>query len=90
MVLPGVSFAEKEGTFTNVERRIQKLKKVLDPVGNSKADWYIICMLAQIMGYDFDYTSPAQIFKELVWVSPVHAKLNWQDLGEAGKRWEIT
>ncbi len=89
VVLPGASFAEKEGTFTNVERRIQKLKKAFDPLGNSKADWYIICMLAQAMGYDFDYISPAQIFEELVRISPIHAKMNWEDLGETGKQWEM-
>ncbi|NIM98266.1 MAG: NADH-quinone oxidoreductase subunit NuoG [candidate division Zixibacteria bacterium] len=90
VVLPGASFAEKEGTFTNVERRIQKLAKAFGPIGNSKPDWYIICMLAQVLGHDFDYNSPAQVFEELAKVSPVHANLRWQDLGETGKRWEIT
>jgi formate dehydrogenase alpha subunit len=86
VVLPGASFAEKDGTFTNVERRIQKLARAFGPAGNSKADWYIICMLAQVLGHDFDYNSPAQVFEELVKVSPVHARLRWQDLGETGKR----
>jgi len=85
VVLPGASFAEKDGTFTNVERRIQKLGKAFDPLANSKADWYIICMLAQSMGYNFDFNLPAQIFEELVRVSPVHTKLSWQDLNETGK-----
>jgi len=89
VVLPGVSFAEKDGTFTNVERRIQKLKKAFDPLANSRADWYIICMLAQAMGYDFDYSSAEQIFEELVRVSPIHAKLTWEDLGETGRQWDI-
>ena len=90
VVLPGASFAEKDGTFTNVEKRIQKLAKAFGPIGNSKADWYIICMLAQVLQHDFDYGSAAQIFEELVKVSPVHAKLSWRDLGETEKRWEIT
>jgi len=89
VVLPGVSFAEKAGTFTNVETRIQKLKKAFDPLANSRADWYIICMLAQAMGYDFDYASPAEIFEELVRVSPIHAKMSWEDLGETGRQWDI-
>ncbi len=80
VILPGVSFAEKEGTFTNVEGRIQKLKKAFEPLANSKEDWQIICLLAQAWGYDFDYTSPAQIFKELVKVSPIYAKASWEDL----------
>jgi len=86
VVLPGASFAEKDGTFTNVERRVQKLKKAFDPLANSKADWYIICMLAQAMGYDFDHTSARQIFEELACVSPIHAKMSWEDLGESGKQ----
>jgi formate dehydrogenase alpha subunit len=89
VVLPGASFAEKDGTFTNVERRVQKLKKAFDPLGDSKADWEIICMLAQVMAYRFDYTSPKQIFDELVKVSPIHAKMSSEDLDESGKQWEI-
>jgi NADH-quinone oxidoreductase chain G len=87
VVLPGASFAEKDGTFTNVERRVQKLVKAFHPLANCKADWYIIWMLAQAMGYDFDYTSPAQIFEELSRVSPIHSNLSWEDLGETGKQW---
>ncbi len=88
-VLPGASFAEKDGTFTNVERRVQKLKKAFNPLANCRADWYIICMLAQAMGYDFDHTSAGQIFEELVKVSPIYSKIDWEDLGESGKQWEI-
>jgi formate dehydrogenase alpha subunit len=89
VVLPGASFAEKDGTFTNIERRIQKFKKAFDPLGDSKADWEIICKLAQAMAYRFDYTSPKQIFDELVKVSPIHAKMSSEDLDESGKHWEI-
>jgi len=88
VVLSGASFAEKEGTYTNVERRVQRLTRVFDPLGSSKADWHIVCMLAQVMGYDFDYASPADIFKELTTVSPIHEKMSWADLGETGKRWQ--
>ena len=86
VVFPGVSFAEKEGTFTSTERRIQKLNKVFDPLAGSKDDWYIVCMLAQVMGHDFDYASPAEIFEELTKVSPIHGKMSWSDLGEIGKK----
>ena len=89
VVLPGASFAEKDGTFTNVERRVQKLKKPFDPLGDSKADWEIICLLAQAMGYEFDYLTPKQIFEELVRFSPIHRKMSWEDLGELGRQWEI-
>lgn len=89
VVLPGASFAEKDGTFTNIERRIQKLKKAFDPLGDSKADWEIICKLVQAMGYEFGYASPKQIFEELVKISPIHAKMDWEGLGESGKQREI-
>ncbi len=88
VVLSGASFAEKEGTYTNVERRVQRLTRVFDPLGNSKADWHIVCMLAQVMGHDFDYASAAEIFKELTTVSPIHERMSWADLGETGKRWQ--
>jgi len=87
-VLPGVSFAEKEGTFTNVERRVQRLKKAFDPLADSKADWQIFCILAKTMGQEFVYACPRQIFEELVSASPLYAKLNWESLGETGMRWE--
>ena len=47
VVLPACSFAEKDGSFTNSERRVQRVRKVLEPVGNSKADWAIFCELAE-------------------------------------------
>jgi len=87
-VLPGVSFAEKEGTFTSVERRVQRLKKAFDPLADSKADWQIFCILAKTMGQEFVYACPRQIFEELVSASPLYAKLNWESLGETGMRWE--
>jgi NADH-quinone oxidoreductase chain G len=88
VVLPGVSFAEKEGTFTSVERRVQRLTKAFDPLVDAKADWQIFCSLAKVMGYVFDYASPKQIFEEWVRVSPLYAKLNWEGLVETGMRWE--
>jgi predicted molibdopterin-dependent oxidoreductase YjgC len=88
VVLSGASFAEKEGTYTNVERRVQRLIRVFDPLGSSKADWHIVCMLAQVMGHDFDCASPAEIFDELTTVSPIHERMSWADLGETGKRWQ--
>ncbi len=90
VVLPGTSFTEKDGTFTNAERRIQKLTKAFGPLAGCKADWDIICKLAQAMGHDFDYASPAQIFEELAKASPIHSGMNWSDLGESGRRWQIS
>jgi formate dehydrogenase alpha subunit len=89
VVLPEASFAEKEGTFTNVETRVQRISKAFDPLGNCRADWEIICALAQAMGYDFEYNSPGEIFEELANVTPIYTELSWEDLGETGKRWRM-
>jgi formate dehydrogenase alpha subunit len=89
VVLPGTSFAEKDGTFTNIERRVQRLHRAFDPAGSCKHDWHIICMLAQMMGNDFNYTSSAQVFDEMVKVSPVLSGLSWRELGETGKQWKV-
>jgi len=87
VVLPGASFAEKEGTFTNVERRVQRLKRAFDPSGNSKADWEIVCLLAQAMGYEFDYLSAKKIFDEIAKVSPIHKNMSYEKIGEGGIQW---
>jgi formate dehydrogenase alpha subunit len=87
VVLPGASFAEKDGTFTNVERKVQRLKRAFDPLGNSKADWEIVCLLAQAMGYEFDYLSAREIFNEIAKVSPIHENMSYEKIGDAGIQW---
>ncbi|GAF94683.1 unnamed protein product, partial [marine sediment metagenome] len=62
VVLPGASFAEKDGTFTNTERRVQRVRKAIEPVGDSKPDWWITCQIARKMGSKgFDFENPSQI-----------------------------
>ncbi len=58
IVLPGVSFAEKDGTFTNTERRVQRVRKAIDPIGKARFDWQIICDLSSRLGYPMKYGSP--------------------------------
>lgn len=71
VILPAVSFAEKDGTFTNFERRIQSIHKAIEPIGNSRPDWQIICELARRIGSSgFDFNHPEEIMSELVSVSP--------------------
>ena len=89
VVLPGASFAEKEGTFTNVEGRIQKLNKAFDPLADSKADGQIICLLAQAMDYEFEYRSSKDIFKELTGVSPIYSGMDWETLGLSRKQGNV-
>jgi len=72
VVLPSTSFAEKEGTFTNTGRRIQRVRKALNPPGASLTDWQIIIKLADKMGHVMNYTSPADIMDEIAHLTPIY------------------
>ena len=66
VILPAASFAEKEGTFTSTERRVQIVRKAIEPVGNSKADWQIIGLIAEKMGYSgLNYQKSSEILAEI-------------------------
>ncbi len=89
VVLPAASFAEKEGTFTNFEGRVQKLRKAIEPLGNSLPDWEIILDLASRMGYPMPYSSPEQIRDEIeelvpLYQPPAHTDFETDDLDLAG------
>jgi len=73
VVLPAAYYAEKNGAQTNTERRVQRLRKALNPPGDAKADWRIICKLAGCMGYgpQFSYLNEAEIFEEIAKVTPL-------------------
>lgn len=95
VVLPACSFAEKDGTFTNSERRVQRVRRAIAPVGQSRPDWEIICDLARRMapglGIDpgqFAYRDSAEIFDEMARLTPFlrgmsHARLD----AEGGLQW---
>ena len=89
VVLPGASFAEKDGTFTNTERRVQKVNQAIKPIGNAKADWDIICQLATRMGYPFSYQSPAEIMLEVASLTPQYGGVNFGRLGSQGLQWPV-
>lgn len=72
VVLPAASFLESEGSFTNTERRIQKLNRALEPKGNTKPDWEIISELSTRMGYPMDYDSAMEITDEITEVTPIY------------------
>ncbi len=66
LIFPAASFAEKDGTFTNIERRIQRINKALEPVGNAWLDWKIICELAKRLGGSgFNFITPEEIMSEI-------------------------
>ncbi|MGD0951180.1 MAG: formate dehydrogenase subunit alpha [Methanotrichaceae archaeon] len=82
VVLPAACFAEKNGTHTNTERRVQRLRKAVDPPGVAKPDWLIICEIAGLMGYgnQFSYKNESEIFDEIANVTPSYAGMNYERL----------
>ncbi len=85
VVLPGASFAEKDGTFTNTERRVQRVRQVIPSVGDSKPDWQITCAIAQKMGAKgFDFNSAEEIFKEITTLTPSYAGISYDRLEQKG------
>jgi formate dehydrogenase alpha subunit len=87
VVLPAVAFAEKDGTFTNTERRVQRIRQALMPPGEAKADWQIISALAEKMGWSFDYQSAAQIMEEIASLTPIYGGIRFSRLDEGGLQW---
>ncbi len=82
VVLPACSFLEKNGTFTNTERRILPINKIFDPIGSSRADWQIICDLSTRMGYKMHYDNVSEIMDEITSVSPIYAGMSYNRLNE--------
>jgi len=81
VVLPACSFAEKEGTFTNTDRRVQRVRKAIEPIGESKPDWQIISELASFMDAPgFDFESPEEIMKEIASVTPSYGGISYERL----------
>lgn len=87
VVLPAASFAEKDGTFSNTERRVQRVRKAIDPVGNARADWQIICAVSTAMGYPMHYASTADIFDEIASLTPSYAGISYSRLEQGGIQW---
>ena len=95
VVLPACSFAEKDGTFTNSERRVQRVRKVVKPVGESRPDWEIIAELgiriSQRNGLglesQFTYESSSEIWDEMAALTPMLAGINYKRLDSGGIQW---
>ena len=86
-ILPAAVFAEKNGTYTNTERRIQKLRKAIDPPGEAKPDWVIVSMLAERMGHSFGFKSTAEIMDEIVSLTPSYGGIDYHRLDTGGLQW---
>jgi formate dehydrogenase major subunit len=87
VVLPGVTFAEKDGTFTNTERRVQRVRKAISNVGDSRQDWQILCDLSTRLGYPMSYNSPEEIFNEMKTLTPSYAGMSYERLEGKGLQW---
>ncbi|MFH1562934.1 MAG: formate dehydrogenase subunit alpha [Nitrospirota bacterium] len=84
VVLPAASFAEKNGTFTNTERRVQLVRKAIEPVGISKPDCVIMAELAGKMGYQMRYNSAAAVMEEIAGLTPSYGGISYKRLEEEG------
>jgi formate dehydrogenase major subunit len=85
VILPATSYLEKDGTYTNTDRRVQLGRKVLDPPGQARPDWEVVQDIANRIGLGWDYTSPREVFEEIVAVMPNYANLSYDNLGSTGK-----
>ncbi len=93
VIFPASSFAEKEGTFTNSERRVQRVRKAVDPPGEARADWQILQQLAAALGVSWNYANAAEIYAEMVLHAPnfsgiSHARIDAGNVsGPSGLQW---
>ncbi|MBC7249595.1 MAG: molybdopterin-dependent oxidoreductase [Anaerolineae bacterium] len=105
VVLPGTSFAEKDGTFTNTERRVQRVRQAIAPVGDSKPDWWIITELGRRFTArrqdrepaessspfgTWDYSHPAVVMVEIASLTPVYEGIGYERLEGEGVQWPCT
>jgi formate dehydrogenase major subunit len=84
VVLPASAFAEKSGTFTNTDRRVQIAQPVIPPPGDARQDWWIITEIANRLGLNWNYNGPADIFAELAQVMPSFKNITWERLEREG------
>jgi formate dehydrogenase alpha subunit len=87
VVLPGACFAEKEGTFTNTERRVQRVRKAVEPPGEAREDYAIIAELAERFGYPMPRIKPAEMMMEIASLAPPYGGINYERLEGGGLQW---
>jgi len=87
VVFAAASVAEKDGTFTNSERRCMRINKAIEPVGDALPDWDIFCRLSRAMGYDMSYEGPEAIFREIASLTKQYAGMSYERLGIDGLMW---
>ena len=87
VVLPAAAFAEKDGTFTNTERRVQRVRKAINAPGAAKADWEIIMELMNKLGFKKQYNNPSEIFDEMAVLTPSYAGIDYERIEMEGIQW---
>jgi formate dehydrogenase alpha subunit len=87
VVLPAACYAEKDGTFTNTERRVQRIRRAVQPPGEARADWQIICDVATGMGYAMHYEHPGEVFDEMAGLAPSFAGISYERIEKVGIQW---
>jgi predicted molibdopterin-dependent oxidoreductase YjgC len=87
VVLPAASFAEKDGTFTNTERRVQRIRKAVEPPGRAMADWQIVSALSERLGYPMRYAHPAEIMAEIARLVPIYGGISYDRLDSGSLQW---
>ena len=87
VVLPSSCFAEKDGTFTNTERRIRRVRKAVSAPGSARDDWDIVCAVASAMGYPMSYRGAAEIMAEIAALTPVYGGVSYGRLEGEGLQW---
>ncbi|MBP2201161.1 formate dehydrogenase major subunit [Methanococcus voltae] len=89
VVLPGVSWAEKDGTFSNTERRVQRVHKAVEPLEGAMVDWEIVKLIGEKMGHPelFEFNTPEEVFNEITSVTPQYAGMTYDRLGVDGLHW---
>jgi formate dehydrogenase alpha subunit len=90
VVLPSTSFAEKEGTFTNTERKVQRVRKAVEPPGEAREDWKILSDLSGRLGYPMNYPSAQAIMGEIGELTPSYCGINYERLRGEGIHWPCT
>ncbi|TEB11428.1 Formate dehydrogenase H [Pelotomaculum propionicicum] len=86
VILPAASFAETNGTFTSTERRVQRVRKAIEPVPG-QTNWQTIMAMSAKMGYPMEYNSPEEIWNEMASLSPAMAGINYERLEAKGMQW---
>jgi formate dehydrogenase alpha subunit len=88
VVLPAVTFAEKDGTYTNTERRVQRVRRAIEPLGDARPDWWIVCQVARRLGGEgFDFSHPEEILAEIAALTPSYRGISYRRLEDGGLQW---